>query len=273
MRLRFCGVRGSTPAPGRDFVGVGGHTSCVAVTPAGAVLPTLLLDAGTGIRVVSDLVAPGPFAGTILLTHLHWDHVQGIPFFAAGDRDDASVRVLLPDAGTEAVAAIAGAMSPPHFPIGPDGLRGVWSFAAIDEGTTEVEGVTVSAREIPHKGGRTFGFRLTDGTGSVAYLPDHDPAPSGPARLAALELVRDVDLLVHGGQFTAAESARAHAYGHAVVDDVVELAVEAGARELWLTHHAPARTDADVAEIVAGLAGAPLPVHAAREGDEWEPRP
>jgi phosphoribosyl 1,2-cyclic phosphodiesterase len=97
VRLEFCGVRGSTPAPGADFVRYGGHTSCVAVAHDGAALPTLILDAGTGVRRVTTLLAGQPFTGTILLTHLHWDHVQGLPFFRAGDRDDAQVTLLLPD--------------------------------------------------------------------------------------------------------------------------------------------------------------------------------
>ena len=96
MRIRFHGVRGSTPAPGAEFVRVGGNTSCVAVTAEGSVRPHLLLDAGTGIRAVTAELAGQPFEGTILLTHLHWDHFQGLPFFAAGDRADATVELLLP---------------------------------------------------------------------------------------------------------------------------------------------------------------------------------
>ena len=129
MRLTFCGVRGSTPAPGAEFVRYGGHTSCVAVTHDGAAAPTLILDAGTGVRRVTALLAGQPFTGTILLTHLHWDHVQGLPFFRAGDRDDARVTLLLPDQqdGTGAEEVLARAMSPPHFPIRPSELRGRWS--------------------------------------------------------------------------------------------------------------------------------------------------
>ena len=97
MRINLCGTRGSTPAPGRDFVRYGGHTSCLAITPDGAAAPELLLDAGTGIREVTRLLAGRPFRGTIALTHLHWDHVQGLPFFAGGDRDDARVSLLLPE--------------------------------------------------------------------------------------------------------------------------------------------------------------------------------
>jgi len=121
VRLHFCGVRGSTPAPGPDFVRYGGHTSSVAIAHDGAARPTLILDVGTGVRRVTALLGGRPFTGTILLTHLHWDHVQGLPFFRAGDRDDAEVALLLPDQedGSSAEDVLARAMSPPHFPIRP----------------------------------------------------------------------------------------------------------------------------------------------------------
>ena len=97
VRVLFCGVRGSTPAPGAEFVRVGGHTSCVALAHDGEPW-SLVLDAGTGHPPTSPISSTGaPFDGTILLTHLHWDHVQGLPFFAAGDRDDSRVRLFLPD--------------------------------------------------------------------------------------------------------------------------------------------------------------------------------
>lgn len=271
MRLRFCGVRGSTPAPGVEFVRVGGHTSCVAVTVEGADRPTIVLDAGTGLRTVTDLVAPDPFRGAILLTHLHWDHVQGIPFFAGGDREDSRVDVFVPDGGIDAEVAVAEAMSPPNFPIGPDGLLGDWRFTSIGPGDCVVEGVDVATAEVPHKGGRTLGYRLTDASGSVAYVPDHAPAPAGPERDAALTLIDGVDLLVHGGHFTSSEASRAHAYGHGTIDEAIALAVEAGVGRLVLTHHSPARTDDELDTILASLAETPLPVDLARQGEEWGP--
>ncbi|HEV2798476.1 MAG TPA: hypothetical protein VGV65_12735, partial [Nocardioides sp.] len=96
MRVQLLGVRGSTPAPGADFVRYGGHTSCVAITEEGGDRPTLVLDAGTGLRSLTAILGGAALEGSIVLSHLHWDHVQGLPFFAAGDRDDARVDLYVP---------------------------------------------------------------------------------------------------------------------------------------------------------------------------------
>lgn len=273
MRIRFCGVRGSTPAPGPDFVRTGGHTSCVAVWPDGGGAPRLLLDAGTGIRAVTDLLDGAPFRGTILLTHLHWDHLQGLPFVAAADRDDAEVELLLPvdPAEGDATEVLRRAMSPPHFPIGPEGLRGRWVIRTITEGIHDIEGLEVTAREVAHKGGRTFGYRVVAPSGaSVAYLPDHRPPLHGPRRAAALALATGVDLLVHDAQFLSDEDRWAEAYGHATVDQATAFADEAGARELVLFHHAPNRTDDAVGHVLtdARAASMELRISLAVEGAE-----
>lgn len=276
VRAIFCGVRGSTPAPGPEFVRTGGHTSCLVLV-RGDEAPRLVLDAGTGIRRVTDLLGGRAFAGTVVLTHLHWDHVQGLPFFAAGDRDDASVVVAAPapaPAEGDLEAVLAGSMAPPHFPIAPSGLRGRWSFAGWEPGTHEVEGFEVLAREVPHKGGRTFGYRVTAGGRSLAYLPDHDPRACGEGpdghgarHEAALALAAGVDVLVHGAPFTVDQRDLATDYGHATVDYAVALAAEAGAGRLVLTHHAPGRTDDEV-DAIAAAAGAAscVATDPAREG-------
>ncbi|MEO5679645.1 MAG: MBL fold metallo-hydrolase [Acidimicrobiales bacterium] len=262
-------MRGSTPSPGPEFQRTGGHTSCVAVGHDGAP-PSLILDAGTGIRRVTHLLGGAPFQGTILLTHLHWDHTQGLPFFTAGDRDDAVVDLCMPAQG-DATTVLARVMSPPHFPIGPDGLRGRWRFSGLEPGLHQLGGFTVTAREIPHKGGRTFGYRVEGAGSSLAYLPDHGPIALGPGphghgpyHESALALADDVDVLIHDAQHTAAEFAEVSGYGHATVDYAVGLASRAGARTLVLFHHSPSRTDDDLERLAAGLA-APVKVLIGRE--------
>ena len=255
MRVHFCGVRGSTPAPGIEFARYGGNTPCLALAHDGDPRPSLILDAGTGLQRVSALMAGEAYDGTILLTHLHWDHVTGLPFYGAGDDPRARVDVLLPaqQSGAPASDVLAGMMSPPYFPIGPDGLRGTWSFGSIEPGPQEIEGFTVLAREIPHKGGRTFGYRIGDGHASIAYMPDHCPTALGPGEdglgeyhPAAVELARDVDILIHDAQLLGPEQAREAAFGHAFADYAVALGARAGAREVVLFHHGHTRTDEEL---------------------------
>jgi phosphoribosyl 1,2-cyclic phosphodiesterase len=276
LRVRFCGVRGSTPAPGIDFVRYGGHTSCLALTHDDASAPTLVLDAGAGLRTVTAMLDGAPFAGTILLSHLHWDHIFELPFFAAGDRPDSQPTVLLPEqeSGQEAVSVLAGVMSPPYFPIEPTQLRGDWTFASIAPGERHVEGFTVLAREIPHKGGRTFGYRISDARSTLTYMPDHCPTSLGPGEdgfgeyhPAALELARDADLLVHDAQLFPEELAAEGYFGHAAADYSVELAKRAGTRAVALFHHRYNRTDEQLDGLARRLGGGSSPaVSVAAEG-------
>jgi ribonuclease BN (tRNA processing enzyme) len=234
--------------------------------------PSLVLDAGTGLRRLSVLLDGAAFRGTILLGHLHWDHTQGLPFFRAGDRFDASVGLYMPEQG-DAVEVLSRAMSPPHFPIGPTELRGEWHFAGLEPGHATIEGFDVLALDIPHKGGRTFGFRVSDGHSSVAYLSDHGPAQLGdgpdgwgPYHESALALADGVDLLIHDAQHTSDELPAVAAYGHSAMDYPVRLAELAGAKAVLLYHHDPTRTDDDIDALVASFEGRSVQVSAAAEG-------
>jgi phosphoribosyl 1,2-cyclic phosphodiesterase len=252
MLVRFCGVRGSTPAPGLQFVRYGGHTSCVALSHDDPAAPTLVLDAGVGLRAVTHALDGAPFNGTVLLTHLHWDHILELPFFAAGERPDARTTVLMPeqDDRRDAVDVLEQIMSPPYFPITPTQLRGDWNFHTLSPGEHSIEGFTVLAREIPHKGGRTFGYRISDSHSTVTYMPDHCPTTLGPGQDSfgeyhpiALELASGADLLIHDAQLFPDELAAEADFGHSVADYSVELARRAGARAVALFHHRYNRTD------------------------------
>ncbi len=258
------GVRGSTPAPGPDHVRYGGHTSCVAVIPIGGAVPTLLMDAGTGIRRLPDLLGPEPFHGSILLSHLHWDHVEGLPFCRAVDRDDSRVDLHVPEQdGVSARDLLARTMSPPSFPIVPEGLLGSWRFLPAPDGTASVEGFEVTAVDISHKGGRTLGYRVASSTSSFAYLPDH--APSRGMTQAARDLIEGVDVLLHDAQFLESERRLADDYGHATVEESITLAEKAGVGRLVLFHHSPVRTDNQLDRLL-DLLDSTVPVVVAREG-------
>ena len=206
MRITFCGVRGSTPAPGAAYVRYGGNTSCVAVAHDGDPSPVLLLDAGTGLANATGLLGGAAFAGTILLSHLHWDHCLGLPFFRGGDRDDARVRLLLPDQGGpdqgstdqggtasdgRAGRAAAGqVMSPPFFPITPGQLRGDWEFGTVSPGQLKAEGFTVKARRDPAQGRQDPRLPGQRRGRALAYVTDHCPTASGRDRTGSAPTTR-----------------------------------------------------------------------------------
>jgi ribonuclease BN (tRNA processing enzyme) len=158
-------------------------------------------------------------------------------------------------------------LSPPAFPITPEGLRGRWRFLAWDGDACVVEGFTVRAVDVAHKGGRTFAHRVERDGASLAYLPDH--APAAGTSPALMDLLSGVDLLIHDAQYLDGDRPGAIDFGHATVEDAVALAVRSGAGALLLFHHSPSRTDEALDEIAAWAAGlAPaLPVSVAREGD------
>ena len=271
LRVTFCGVRGSTPAPGADFVRYGGHTSCVALS-RGDDPPELLLDAGTGITAVTPLLDGVPFTGSILLGHLHWDHTHGIPFFLGG-REATRIELYLPEQGESAEAVLERCFSPPHFPIVPSQLGAGWSFDGLAEGDHVIEGFEVLAREIPHKGGRTFGYRVTHDGVSVAYLSDHSPTSVGPGpdglgerHEAAMALAEGVDVLVHDAQHRQDEFPGVGYLGHASAEYAVALGREAGVRTVVLFHHAPTRTDDEVDAIARSVQAPGISVLAAYEG-------
>lgn len=274
VRLYLCGVRGSSPTSGADFA-IGGHTSCVAVAHDGE-SPRLVLDGGTGLRILTQILHGRPFRGTIMLSHLHWDHMMGLPFFASGDHPDSEVRLLLPEQGEGAEALLGRAMSPPSFPITPSQLRGSWRFETYGAEELAIEGFDVIARDIPHAGGRTMGLRVADSTGTIAYMPDHAPHQLGPGEHGvgalhrdACELADGVDVLIHDAQYTSDELADRFTWGHAAADYPVELAEHCGAGRVLLFHHDPSRTDRDLEQILADVTTrSSRPVQLAVQGAE-----
>ena len=238
----------------------------------------IIFDMGTGLRFYGQQLVDeaAPFSGSILLTHMHWDHVQGLPFFFPAHIPGAKVDIYGPsDEGRSFGEAFGGLMSPPYFPITPSDLGGGVEFHDVDCSDFAVGNAKVMARHVPHTG-VTNGYRVEWDGASVAYIPDHQQ-PADPKSVApgVLELCADVDVLIHDAQYTPEEFAQRSDWGHCTVDYAVEVAVQAGAKELVLFHHDPAHNDQWIDELLAGardVAGSNpgLKVTAAAEGSTME---
>lgn len=276
MHLTFCGCRGSTPVSGPEFQRYGTATSCVAVAPREGAPPDLVLDAGTGFINLRRVLGDRPFVGSVLISHLHWDHTHGLPFLRQASMPGHRVDICIPAQDGDDEEVMNRAFSPPHFPVPISVLGERWSLTGLEPGTHELEGYTVLAQEIPHKGSRTFGYRVDDGRSSVAYLPDHKPLALGPGpdgvgeyHRAARALAEGVDLLVHDAQHTAAEMPALGFLGHSAVEYALGLGAAAGARRVALFHHDPHRDDDAIDGLVAAHAAtSPVPFFAVREGME-----
>ena len=264
MQLTFLGVRGSIPVSGPQFNRYGGHSTCIAVSHGAGERPSLSLDAGSGLWGMTKLIEGGPFQGSMLLSHLHWDHTLGMPFFGAGDRAGSRVDVYLPaQDGKDGVALVSQMMAPPAFPITPEQLNGNWSFSAIEPGSFTIDGFDISACDVQHKGGRTYGYRISDGGGSVGFVPDHAPALGVSPETYAL--LGGVDVLIHDAQYVESERARADEYGHATIGDAIAFAERLGVGTLVLFHHGPHRVDEALDVITDGYV-TDLTLVVAREG-------
>lgn len=212
----------------------------------------LVLDLGTGLRAYgSSLPADGTFAGTALVTHLHWDHVQGLPFFTPLDRPGAVLDFYGPAPQDLPLdGAVDGIVRPPYFPVRLGELGGEVRFHEVLEDDFSVGPAKVRVRPVPHLG-TTVGYRVELGGASIAYVSDHQAPPSlDQVSEQVLELCDGVDLLIHDAQFTREEFAEKPHWGHCTSDYAVLVAERAGARRLALFHHDPAHGDEEVDDIL-----------------------
>ncbi len=255
--VTFWGVRGSTPCDGHQFDRYGGNTSCVEVATEGH--DPLIFDLGTGLRNYGEqLAADGRLDGyhaSVLLSHLHWDHIQGLPFFAPMAAGGGAIDVYGPEQDAGPLDVVFGdVMKPPYFPIRPEELRGSVSFQGVGRDDFAVNGAKVRTRWVRHTD-PTLGFRIEMEGISVAYLSDH-----GPGTVAedaddyippdVLDLCDGVDLLIHDAQHTTAEYEMKRDWGHCTIEYAVHVAREAGVRELALFHHCPSHGDDKIDEIL-----------------------
>ena len=271
IEICFYGVRGSTPCSGSETVGVGGNTSCVAVSVNGE--DPIILDLGTGVRYLgAELMEAGrvPFKGTALVSHLHWDHVQGIPFFGPLLSEDSELRIIGPKQVDPTLAeAIHRFISPPLFPVEMADIPARLSFVEASDGVMTIGAATVSIAPLAHVGA-TNCYRI-DGPngGSVAYLSDHQEPSDGVVPEDVAAFCKGVDVLIHDAQYDSEELALRHNWGHSTAAFAVNVAHACEAKRLVLFHHDPSHDDEWIAQATAqarALAGPDLEVIAAVEG-------
>ena len=272
MKVRLWGTRGSVASPGADTARYGGNTSCVEVR--GEQGTVLVLDAGTGIRPLGNVLHGHVRTVHVLLTHLHMDHIQGLGFFRPLFDPDVETHLWGPAAHADDLRRrLVRYLSPPLFPVH---LRDIPRLVLHDvpHGPFDVGEFRVTADHVCHPG-YTLGYRIeTDGR-AVAYLSDHEPAlglpsfPLAPEWTSGWAVARDVDLLIHDAQYALEEYEHHVGWGHSAVDHAIALARVAGARHLVTFHNDPAHSDEDIDRLIAGgsaVAGPGLALTAGAEG-------
>ena len=269
MIVRFWGVRGTLPVPGARTLRVGGNTSCVALDVDGA---TVVLDAGTGIMNLGSELCGGDGAIVILLSHPHWDHTMGMPYFGPLWQEGREVQAV--DIDLDGVRhSVFDPIDGVHFPLDLTSLPARCT-PVVDGGSALAPwGFTIDSIRVNHPGG-AFGYRLTREGASLVYIPDNEidaPEPRSTHFDDLVEFCRDADLLIHDAQFRSDEIDAHRGWGHSSVDRVCDLAVAAQVRSLALFHHHPHRTDDEVDAMefaaVERLRSHGIEAFAAREGD------
>jgi phosphoribosyl 1,2-cyclic phosphodiesterase len=291
--LRFWGVRGSIPAPGPETVHYGGNTSCVEVRVGDDIF---ILDAGTGIRKLGQALIEEfknrPIQVNLLITHTHWDHIQGFPHFGPAYNLNNKVSIYGFEGARQGLQrTLSSQMESPYFPISLQQMPGAITIHDLKEMSFRVGAVEIKARCLNHPG-VCVGYRLATPGGAICYLPDVElfqrlrtrwksgAEPVPPLEIQAvpeedrnlLEFVRDSEVLIMDAQYDAREYEQHIGWGHTCFEDAVTLAVLGGVRRLFLFHHHPDHTDEQITRKVARARELALGRHssliieAAREG-------
>jgi phosphoribosyl 1,2-cyclic phosphodiesterase len=277
VKVTLWGTRGSLPTPGPETTRYGGNTSCV--TAQGDDGTIVILDAGTGIRRLGRDWPAEIRRADILLSHLHMDHIQGLGFFAPLLDPDMEVHIWGPQCATDSLTNRLGRyLSPPLFPVLLRKLPCQLTLHEISDTEFEIGPFRITSDKVIHPG-PTLGYRVENGRGSMAYMPDHEPAlgvldfPQSADWTSGHRLASGVDLLIHDAQYSAADYLEHVGWGHSTIPQAMALAHQAGAGHLVLFHHDPMHTDVDIDRLAAEAARtAPdgLVVTAAREGEVFD---
>src|SRR6266513_6360933 len=294
-RLKLWGVRGSLPVPGPATVRYGGNTSCVEVRADGEII---VLDAGSGIRLLGLALdkefGPRSMKLTLLISHTHWDHIQGLPFFSPAYNSKNLIRILGYEGARAGLGTIlAGQMETPFFPVSLHQLPSHLAIQEVKDMEFHIGKVKVQAKFANHPG-ICAGYRLFTSAGSIAYMPDNEPYESlklqvaqkngidgdearnfaGTERDKMVEFLRDCDVAILDAQYTDEEYERHVGWGHSPVSSVVLLALDANVKRVLLFHHDPSHDD-DMIDLMVEQArelvrksGKAMVVEGAREGAE-----
>jgi phosphoribosyl 1,2-cyclic phosphodiesterase/DNA-binding response OmpR family regulator len=289
MRVQFWGTRGSIAKPGPSTARYGGNTSCIEVRSARGTL--VIIDCGTGAHALGqNLISTGAkgLRGHILISHTHWDHIQGIPFFAPLFVPGNQWDVYGPKGLDQSLRdTLAGQMQYTYFPVTPDQFGATIHYHDLVEGTFDIDEIKITTHYLNHPA-LTLGYRLEADGATIVYCCDHEPHSRSLAGgqgditgqdLRHAEFINGADLLIHDAQYTAAEYPSKIGWGHSSAEYAVKLGQRAHVKRLVLTHHDPLRDDDAVDRVLAGIrdglqtAASPLQVFAAVEGEIVEVQP
>jgi phosphoribosyl 1,2-cyclic phosphodiesterase len=258
MQITFWGTRGSIPAPGPETMRYGGNTSCVEVRLDDGTL--IVFDAGTGIRPLGDtlLTETEQVRIHLFLSHMHWDHIQGLPFFVPAYLEGTELCILGPHGGHASLEqSICDQMRSPYYPIPMHAMAANIHFVELDEASVfELPGATVEVGVLNHPG-RSLGFRLTVGDTVLVYATDNEPFGDDPASRHLVRpsrlvpLARNADLLIQDAQYTLDEYSKRLGWGHSTYMDALYIAEQADVKRLALYHHDPSHSDDRIDHIVA----------------------
>jgi len=250
MTVRFWGVRGSIPSPGASTFRYGGNTACVSVYLSSN--KTLVLDAGTGIRELGKMLIAETTDLFVLVTHIHWDHIQGFPFFLPIFQKDRLIYVFPYLKGKTMFNSLIEQMDGAHFPVTIDHLPS--KYRLITDSPIEFireHGFNISQISTNHPGG-AHGYRIENEGRSVVYLTDNELDPPYQKVNDFNDFVRfcrNADVLIHDAQYLEEDMPQKHGFGHSLVSQACQLALTAGVKHLVLYHHDPERTDEELDKI------------------------